>query len=73
MVQRLTHVISWLLLSVSLASCAANTGSTTPSSVSEFCSLTAADLPIRLSRKDTPVTQRDVAKLNAKHKERCKQ
>lgn len=61
-----------MLLSGSLASCGSTLGSMMPPSVSEYCTLTKGDLPIRLSRKDTPATQRDVAIVNAKHKQRCK-
>jgi hypothetical protein len=61
-------LIALTLNSVALVSCAANLSTSTGP---HFCNLLAGKLPVKLSRKDTPETIRQVVALNLLHQRVC--
>jgi hypothetical protein len=66
MVQRLVQCLIIVVIGVATTSCATTTVT------SEYCHVTAAQLPILLSRKDSPGTKKSVAEVNETHQRLCR-
>lgn len=68
MVSRLTLLPFSIVVTIGMAM----TGCGTTTVTSEYCHVTANQLPILLSRKDTPGTKKSVAEVNETNRRLCR-